>query len=298
MAILNFGSLNLDFVYRVDHIVLPGETIFSGDLGVFCGGKGLNQSVALARAGASVSHAGMIGPDGGPLLAVCRENGVGDAHILRVEERTGNAVIQVDASGQNSIVLFGGANRMNSLKHIESTLGAFVPGDTVLLQNEINLAGEIMEAACARGLRIVLNPSPYDEVLASCPLEKVSVFILNEVEGWQMTGERDPDAILRVMGEKYPAAEVVLTLGGEGAVRQAGGVRTRQRAFAVPVADTTAAGDTFTGYYLASRQRGLSVAASLETAALAAALAVSRRGATDSIPWLAEVEAARTTFGT
>ena len=101
MRVLNFGSLNIDYVYSLDHIVAPGETITSRGLEVFPGGKGLNQSVALARAGAEVCHAGMVGEDGGMLLDVCREAGVDVSRVRTAGTRTGNAIIQVSAKGQN-----------------------------------------------------------------------------------------------------------------------------------------------------------------------------------------------------
>lgn len=290
MKILNFGSLNLDYVYSVDHIVAPGETISSTNLEVFCGGKGLNQSVALARAGAQVSHVGMVGPDGGMLLDACRDNNVDITHIRRTEERTGNAIIQVSASGQNSIVLFGGANRQNSMDHVERTLFRFGEGDMLLLQNEINLIAEIIAMASARGMRIALNPSPFEQALLACGLEKVSLFLMNEVEGEQITGSGDPPTILARMREKYPQAGVVLTLGRNGSVYQDAETNISHGVYDVRVVDTTAAGDTFTGFFLACRLEGLPASRALQLASVASSLAVSRPGATASIPERREVE--------
>ncbi len=289
MAILNFGSLNIDFVYAVDHIVLPGETIASRSLEVHCGGKGLNQSIALARAGAEVYHAGMVGPDGEMLLAACRENGVDVRHVKQVPERCGNAIIQVARDGQNSIVLFGGANRQNDSAHIGRVLAGFKAGDTVLLQNEINGMAEIIDQAHAKGLEVALNPSPFHESILAWDLKKISLFIMNEVEGWQLTGEKSPEGILTAAAKRFPHAEVVLTLGGDGAWHQGPAGRTFQEVYPAKVVDTTAAGDTFTGYYLAARQEGQTVAGSLDLAARAAAVAVSRHGAVTSIPRRAEV---------
>ena len=290
MRILNFGSLNIDYVYAVDHIVVPGETIASKRLDVFCGGKGLNQSIALAKAGARPCHAGMVGPDGDMLLDACRKYGVDCTHVLRVGERSGNAIIQVGADGQNSIVLFGGANRANTREHVDAVLANFAAGDMLLLQNEINLMDYLIDRAAERGMFIVLNPAPYDRNLAACRLDLVSMFIMNEVEGEQMTGKASPDAILDAMGVKYPGAKVVLTLGGDGVAYRDGAAACRCGICEVEVVDTTAAGDTFTGYFLAAMLEGLPPEQGLKLASRASSLTVSRPGAAESIPLREEVE--------
>lgn len=292
MNILNFGSLNLDFVYAVDHIVRPGETISSKSLNVFCGGKGLNQSVALARAGARVFHAGMIGGDGNILLDACHENGVDTSFIRRSSERTGNAIIQVAADGQNSIVLFGGANRQIEKKTVDEVLTNFAAGDMLLLQNEINLMDYLMARAMEHGMKIALNPSPCDAALIACDLGAVSLFLMNEVEGEQITGMSHPDHILEQMRAMYPKAGIVLTLGRNGVIyRDAAGALNSHGIYEVPVVDTTAAGDTFTGYFIAAITEGLPAAQALKLASAASAIAVSRPGATASIPMRSEVEA-------
>lgn len=293
MKILNFGSLNIDFVYSVDHIVMPGETIPSTRLAVHAGGKGLNQSVALARAGAPVYHAGCIGEDGRFLLDVCRDSGV-DSSFIRVceDERTGNAIIQVAADGQNSIVLFPGANRKISSGMIDEVLDRFETGDLVLLQNEINMCADIMKRAHEKGLRVALNPSPMDASLLECPLELVDIFLLNEVEGGQITGKTDPDEVLAVMRERFPKALIVLTLGGDGVACYDGGKILRHGIFKVPVVDTTAAGDTFTGFFLSAVLRGQDTGIALRQASRASSMAVAKAGATDSIPLLKDVLAA------
>ncbi len=292
MKILNFGSLNIDFVYSVDHIVSPGETIASTGLGIFCGGKGLNQSIALARAGADVSHAGAVGPDGGILLEALTASGVDTSLVREVETRSGNAIIQVGADGQNSIVLYGGANRMNEREYVDAVVSSFMPGDVILLQNEINLVDHIIAVAAGRGLVIALNPSPFDSAMTACDLNKVSIFIMNEVEGEQLTGRPDAASILQAMAERYPNAEVVLTLGRDGAVYQFARETITVPALPVSVVDTTAAGDTFTGFFLAARLRGDSPAEAMRQATHAAALAVSRSGAVPSIPMREDVIAA------
>ncbi len=290
--VLNLGSLNLDYVYHVDHIVLPGETIDAADVQTNCGGKGLNQSIALARAGAQVFHAGMIGEDGRELLDACRDAGVDVGLVRMVEGRTGHAIIQVDRLGQNSIVLFGGANRALTASYIEEALEGFGTDDVIVLQNEVNMLPQIIEAASTRGLRIVLNPSPFDDRIAECDLSRVWLFFVNEVEGAQLTGKTEADEILSELSRMFPAANIVLTLGSQGAIALVDGVRFEQPAVPCEVVDTTAAGDTFTGFFLAEYLRSGDAARALLTAAHASSIAVSRPGAAPSVPTLAEVREA------
>ena len=251
MKVLNFGSLNYDYTYSLDHIVAPGETITSTKLEVFPGGKGLNQSISLARAGAQVCHAGMVGPDGGMLIDTCEQNGVDHQFVKTVEERTGNAIIQVSAKGQNSIVLFAGANRQNDRAFVDEVLSHFGEGDLLLLQNEINLVDYLIDRGFEKGMVIALNPSPFDDEMRKCDLSKVTIFLMNEVEGEQITGEKEPEKILTAFRKQYPQSRVVLTLGKAGVVYQDAQQTCRHGIYKVPVVDTTAAGDTFTGYFLA-----------------------------------------------
>lgn len=293
MKILNFGSLNLDYVYHVDHIILPGETELADDIRLFAGGKGLNQSVALARAGAPVWHAGLIGGDGGMLRTLLEDSGVHTDYLKTdPDARTGHTIIQVDRNGQNSILLSGGTNRMITDELANETLAHFSEGDVLVLQNEISALPHIIDRAFGIGMKIVMNPSPYDGHIASCDLSKVSLFLINEVEGMQIAGVGDPDAILRTMAERYPDADVVLTLGSAGSVFSGHGQTVRQSIFHVHAVDTTAAGDTFTGYFVSSFFAGRPVKECMELASKASAISVSRNGAAPSIPSLEEVREA------
>lgn len=286
---MNFGSLNLDYVYQVESILIPGETQAAKNRNTFCGGKGLNQSIALAKAGIPVFHAGMIGDEGDVLLETCRENGVNTKYIRRIPGPGGHTVIQVDKNGQNSILLFGGSNRSITREFVDSVLADFEKGDILLLQNEINELDYIIDTAYEKGMMIILNPSPYDSGLDSCDLSKVSLFLVNEIEGGQITGEKEPERILAKIREMYPRARVVLTLGGDGSVYQDETGIYRQGIFKVKAVDTTAAGDTFTGYFISSIIDGMPVQEGLELAAKASAIAVSRPGATASVPLREEV---------
>lgn len=289
MKVLNFGSLNLDYVYQVESILIPGETQASKDRKTFCGGKGLNQSIALAKAGIPVYHAGMIGEEGDILLETCRDNGVNTEFIRKIQGPSGHTVIQVDKDGQNCILLFGGANRSITREFVDQVLENFEKEDIILLQNEISELDYVIDRAYEKGMTIILNPSPYDKGLEKCDLSKVSLFLVNEIEGYQITGEKEPDKILSRIKEIYPDARVVLTLGGDGSVFQDRTGIYRQGIYKVKAVDTTAAGDTFTGYFISSLIDRLPVEEGLKLAAKASAIAVSRPGATASIPMKEEV---------
>ena len=285
MKILCYGSLNLDHTYQVPHFVEPGETLSAKALQINCGGKGLNQSIALARAGGEVWHAGAIGADGAPLRGALEANGVNTEFLLTLPEvPTGHAIIEVDPSGQNRILLFGGANRCIPEAPIDRVLAQFGRGDYLVLQNEVNGNAYIMEQAHHKGMTIVLNPSPMDPAVGKLPLEYVDWFMVNEVEMGSLCGG-NADAFLN----RYPQAGVVLTLGSRGVVCFYQGKRFAHGIYQVPVVDTTAAGDTFSGYFIARIAAGEDIPTALRTASLASSIAVSRAGAQSSIPSQEEV---------
>ena len=292
MRVLNIGSMNLDHVYSVDHVVAPGETEASLDMQVFLGGKGMNQSVALAKAGVPTYQGGMIGPDGQPFLDACAEFGVNADYIRRIATPTGHAIIQRDKNAQNCILLYGGANQCLTEEYVDSVLADFGADDILLLQNEVNMMPYIVEKAYQRGMKIALNPSPFNEKLDAVDMGKISIFLLNEVEGAQITGLTEPDVIIAKLLALYPHAQIVLTLGKDGAVYADATQKHFQPIFAVKAVDTTAAGDTFTGYFLAGLADGLPIPDCLRMSAKASSIAVSREGAVPSIPFRAEVEEA------
>lgn len=282
--IVNFGSLNLDYVYAVDHFVAAGETLSSDSLSVNCGGKGLNQSIAAARAGGSVCHAGVIGRDGGMLTDLLAENGVDVRLVRQSKGPNGHAIIQVDRTGQNCILLFPGSNREADAADVARCLADFGAGDYLILQNETSQVDEAIRAGAARGMTVVFNPSPITPELADYPLKLVSLLILNEVEGAALTGETQPTRILDGLRARFPATRVLLTLGGDGAVYRDENGTVCHGIYRAPTVDTTAAGDTVTGFFVAGLAAGMSPADSLERACKAAAITVSRAGAARSIP--------------
>jgi len=290
MQILNIGSINIDHVYRVGHFVQPGETLGSADYRTFAGGKGYNQSVALARAGATVRHAGRVGPHAEWLLERLRNEGV-DTTCLQVGEvPTGHAIIQVVPSGENAIVLYGGANQCVGEADVDAALSSCSEGDCLLLQNETSAVAYAIRAAHERKLRVVFNPAPMSSAVRGYPLDRVDVFILNETEALELTGANDPDEIGVRMRRQYPRAATVLTLGARGAVWVDSGVLHRQPALRVKAVDTTAAGDTFIGFFLAAWVQTGDPRLALERGCRAAALCVTRAGAADSIPRREELD--------
>ncbi len=290
MKILNLGSLNIDDVYSVEHFVRPGETIGSTDYNKFCGGKGLNQSIALAHAGAEVYHAGAIGNDGLFLKERLKQAGVDTSLVKTAAVPTGRAIIQVVPEGENSIILFKGANHSLTDDDIDRMLGPFGDGDYLLLQNEINKTAEIINAAFTRGMKIVLNPAPMEKSILELPLEKISIFIVNEIEAEGFTGETETEAISEAFSRLYPKAQLVLTLGANGVYYRSGSNVIEAPAEKITAVDTTAAGDTFIGYLLAGLASGEAPGTALKRANKAAAIACTRPGAADSIPMADEIK--------
>ena len=294
MKIVNFGSLNIDYVYTVSHFVRPGETLTAERRDIFPGGKGLNQTAALSRALGKASDieiciAGGIGKSDGTLLKQAlidmNVNGEYDAP-------SGHAFIQVDASGQNSIVYYPGTNKMHTKDFVDGVLAHFSKGDFIVLQNEINMLDYIIEKAHERGLKIFFNPSPFEKSILASPLDFVDCFLVNEVEAADIAGVSvgDGDELLLAVTEKFSKASVVLTLGKNGVAYKDASGTYRHGIYNVPVVDTTAAGDTFTGYFIVCRALGMPVEKSLEYASKASSIAVSRKGAAPSIPRFDEVE--------
>mgnify|MGYP000052336426 FL=1 len=291
MKVLSYGSLNIDNVYTVDHFVRSGETMSSLQMEVFSGGKGLNQSIALAKSGVSVWHAGAVGKkDGDFLLEQLEEVGVHVELISKLPVKTGHAIIQRNREGQNCILLFGGANQQVTKEQVDDVMEQFSEGDFLILQNEISEIGYIMQKAHEKKMKIVLNPSPMDEKIFTYPLEYVDYFILNEIEARDLCGhEGTGDELLELLAEKFPMAKIVLTLGEDGAIYRDQEIVIRQPIFKVDVVDTTAAGDTFTGFFIGGLVLGETPQMAMKNAAKASSIAVTRSGAAPSIPYRKEL---------
>ena len=287
MKIINFGSLNIDKVCSVEEFVQPGETIMATGYSVNAGGKGLNQSVAAARAGAQVLHVGAVGSDGLFLKEILADAGA-DVSCLRVmDTESGCAFIEVNSKGQNRIIVSAGTNRMYTEEYIKNVLEKAEAGDFVLLQNEINMVGEIIRLSHEKGCRVVFNASPIPGKPEELPLELVDIFMVNELEAAALAGtsaEGDFRDILKALQKKYPKAAIVMTLGKDGVLYGYKEEFYSHPIFKVNAVDTTAAGDTFCGYFLAALCAGKSVEMALREASAASAMAVSAKGAAPSIP--------------
>ena len=289
MNLLVFGSLNIDHTYQLPYLVRAGETLSSSRYARNVGGKGFNQAVALARAGQQVHFAGAIGQDGLFLREYLQSEGVDTSRIQVLDVPTGHAIIQVDEQARNCIILFGGANQAVTEAQIDQALADFSAGDYLLMQNEICQGEAILRKAHAKGVRVILNPSPISPELLTWPLDQVDWLILNEIEGADLTGCTAPEDILDALITRMEVPHVVLTLGEKGAVYADATTWLHQPATPANAVDTTAAGDTFTGYFLQGVLSGQSVQTALEAASRASAITVSRPGAAQSIPRREEV---------
>ena len=292
MKLMNFGSLNLDRKYGVEHFVAPGETKSANSYFENLGGKGLNQSIACARAGSAVWHVGAVGKDGMELLRCLQEEGVDTSHIAVKDIASGHAVIQVDQEGQNCIIIVSGANGEVEKEQIQEACEALEEGDIALFQNEISNVAYGIAKAKRSGAKVAFNPSPFNEKISEVDLHDVDYLIVNEGEGREIVGgeSSSPEEILAAIQKNYPWIKAVLTLGEKGCYYMDGEEKYFQDAFSVKAVDTTGAGDTFCGYFLSALLKRYEPERALREAAAAAALAVGKEGAACGIPTRKTVE--------
>ena len=295
MNVLVFGSMNIDRTYSVKHFVRAGETLTAERMELFCGGKGFNQAIALARAGVRPAMAGAVGADGDFLLEPLQQEGVDLSRVKRTDGVSGHAVIQVNEAGNNCIIILAGANGTITHADADAALAAYGAGDFLVLQNEISSLDYILHAAKRRGMTVVLNPSPYNDALNACDFGCVDYLLVNEIEAAAIAGLSEHasfDEILHAVRTRFPKLNVLMTLGHRGAVfEDCLGQRSECGVYPVRAVDTTAAGDCFTGYFLADLITGKPAKDALKTAAIASGISVSRKGASPSIPIRTEVDA-------
>ena len=292
MAIYNFGSINIDHVYLVPHFVAPGETLSSTDYHSVLGGKGANQSIACALAGADVKHIGAVHSTDSAYITSIRAAGVDCQYINeQTAVASGHAIIQVSESGENAIVLFTGANHTLQASDINKVIEQANSDDWVLLQNETNAIESIIEIAARKGLKIAFNPAPMTPEVAQLPLEKVELLIVNEIEAMQLSNTNSVEQAYKALHDKYPNTKILMTLGKAGVKYIHGDKHIDMPGFSVEAVDTTAAGDTFTGYFLANYLDQQNPEHALKSACAAAAISVTRSGAAPSIPHKDEVDA-------
>ncbi|RHM58550.1 ribokinase [Coprobacillus sp. AF33-1AC] len=289
MKVLCFGSANLDHVYKVDHFTAPGETQSCLDYAIKCGGKGVNQAIAMALAGNETYFAGMIGHDGSLLKETLDEKKVHIDYLKISDKPTGHAIIEVDQSGQNHILLYGGTNKAISYEYIDEVLSRFSKDDIIVLQNEINNVPYIIERSYEKGMKIFFNAAPYDDEILNYPIDKVTWLIVNETEGAALSGEENEETILKALKQKYPCTHILFTMGKEGSRVLTDKDDIKVKAMSVEAVDTTGAGDTYIGYFVRGIVENMPLLDTLQLATKASAIAVTRFGATDSIPHYEEV---------
>jgi len=282
--IINYGSINIDYVYRTPHFVRPGETLHAESFTKGLGGKGANQSVAIARSGGHVVHVGQLSTLDRWAKDVLVNAGVLVDFIDEVDDASGHAIIQVDSEGENAILLHGGANQSVDIKSLEKAMEETDDVEYLLLQNECNNSELAINAALSNKIKVAFNPAPMSQDVASLNLEQLDTLIVNELEAQALTGSRNINDSISFFVTRLPATRVVMTLGAKGSILVNGGNVVEFPSTSVDVIDTTGAGDTFVGYFLQSLVSGLDDMSALEIASSAAALAVTERGAINAIP--------------
>jgi len=287
MTVYNLGSINADHLYGVPHLPRPGETLSAISFFTGLGGKGINQSVAAARAGSKVVHIGAVGPDGGWAIDQIAGYGIDTQLISRVETPTGHAIVNVDQDGENAIVIFSGANNCQNIDQINKALGGAGTGDILLLQNETTLQADAAKIAYDRGVKVIYSAAPFSVKAIKSVLSYTTVLMMNKVESEQLCAGLDTDL------SKLPVEEIIVTKGSEGAdwLQPKTGQTAHAPSFPVVAVDTTAAGDTFAGYFAAGIDQGQSAQDAMTLASAAAALKVTHKGTADAIPTRAEVDA-------
>ena len=289
MKVYNYGSINIDHIYRVNDFVRPGETLASQHYHRMLGGKGANQSIALSKAGIPVQHIGSIGATDDWVRKELTKNGIYSDYIQGIETPTGHAIIQVSDAGENAIILYGGANQSHSEDDLIKAFNDTKKGDWLLLQNECNLTGKVLSLAKQQGMIVAFNPAPMTDSVRDMPLDCVDYLIVNEIETEGLVNDSDygigqPQALLDRLHDLFPQLKIVMTLGGEGVIYKDSDQTVAVAAEMVDVVDTTAAGDTFIGYFIQQIIAGNSVEMALRVANKASSITVQTLGASESIP--------------
>ena len=300
MKVFNYGSINIDHIYRVGHFVRPGETLGSDHYRMMLGGKGANQSIALVKAGAMVQHIGRVSDTDEWISQKLQGYGVGVYCLQIVDEPTGHAIIQVTDAGENAILLYGGANQSHTINTLTEYLDNAESGDWMLLQNECNLTSEALKLAKQHGMTVAFNPAPLSLDVVNMPLECVDYLIVNKIEAEGLVNQDDigleqPEALLDTLHTRYPTMKIVLTLGDKGVMYKDAEQLITVAAQSVEVVDTTAAGDTFIGYFIQQCIAGSPIKTALEVASHASAITVQTLGASESIPEMKDLKLAENT---
>jgi ribokinase len=285
-----FGSINLDLIGKVSRIPKPGETVPGDEFSTAPGGKGANQALAAARAGAKVRMVGAAGNDsmGDQALALLKAGGVDLSNVKRPELPQGVAMIFVDHAGENVIGILPGANAAVGIEDAERALGHLGPSDVLVVQQEIAQGSTIRALSIAkeRGARSIVNTAPFLPTTHEAG-KRADIIVANETEFDLLRGSaKSPEEFARAHGKT-----IIVTLGPDGAKA----ATADRRSFTVPAmkitpVDTVGAGDTFVGYLAAGLDAGLDLEAAMRRAAVAASLACLKPGAQPSIPTAGEVD--------
>jgi len=285
MAVYNLGSINADHIYTVSHLPKPGETLSADGFKTGLGGKGANQSVAVARAGSDVVHIGAIGADGRWAKDRISEYGVDTRFINTVDVPTGHAIINVDRTGENAIVIFSGANLKQDIHQIKEALRSAKAGDILLLQNETSHQVEAAKIAADKAMIVIYSAAPFSVDAVKNMLCYTTIIVMNQVESEQLRAGLETDLA------KSPVKDILVTKGADGVdwISMQTGKTQHVPSISVSAVDTTAAGDTFAGYFAAGLDQGMDVKVAMQLGSAAAGLKVTRKGTADAIPMRVEV---------
>ncbi len=283
--ILNFGSINIDYVYRLKTLPQAGETLSCQGFARYLGGKGINQSIAIARAGGAVKHIGAVGADGAFALAQIADMGLDTNDIRVTDTATGHAVICLDKQGENHIIIHAGANAELTENQINSALDANAnanpqtpKAEWVVIQNETNLTEYIAKSAKQRGLSLAYSAAPFDATACQTILPYLDILAVNETEATALShAMQTPITELKI-------PTLLITKGAKGAELWQNGACISVKGLPVKAIDTVGAGDTFFGSFIARLQNGTPPQEALEYATTAAALQCTTKGAATAIP--------------
>ncbi len=296
MKIVVIGSLNVDTTYSLPHIPKEGETILATNKSTQRGGKGQNQAIQMARLGAAVSMIGAVGSDGEgkDLIQGLKDEKIDVSGMIIKEGPSGTASIYVNEEGQNNIVVYPGANFKLTKEDIDSKLDIIKGADICVMQNEIpvDVIYYVLEICKDLDILVVHNPAPAVQEFDKKYLGLVDYFVPNETE-MEIILNRELETDVENMAREVlelGCKNVIITLGSKGSLLVNSKKVFAQEAFKVKAIDTTAAGDSYIGGFVAGLAQGLEVERAMEYGTFSSALAVTKPGAVDSLPYKKDVE--------
>lgn len=285
MTIFNLGSINIDHTYHLDYFVEKGETLVASDYQIALGGKGANQSVAIAKAKGQVFHIGAIGQADKKFLKLLASCGVNTSYVQELDSPSGHAIVMVEKqTGQNQIIIYSAANRKIKKEQLENALQKANPQDWVLAQNETSLVADFFEMAKQKNLKICYSAAPFIPQQTAKLLPLTDLLVVNEIEITALCEYLD----CKIIDLKIPHLIITKSDKGISYFGEQGNFDLSARK--VKVVNSTGAGDTFLGYLLARISQGWSIKQASEQAIIAASLQISKQGTINAIPSLEEVE--------